>query len=80
VKEEIGRCVAAVQGRSKVYAGVGVDVPHPRIQPVTREQQYQATQAALAAGADGLLLSREYHLMSRATLNATRDAVRDFRR
>jgi len=76
VRNEISRCKEAVDGKSKVYSGLGVDVPHARIETMPYDKQFQATKASWDAGADGLLLSREFQFMRRETLNAVRDATR----
>jgi hypothetical protein len=77
IKHEVSRCLAGVAGKAKCYAGIGVDIPHPRIGPVAREDQMRHVKAAWEAGADGLLLSREFQFMRKSTLQACRDATRD---
>jgi len=76
VKREVTRCKEAVVNHpTKVYAGIGVDIPHENTKPTTYEDQYAATYAAFEAGADGLLLSREWEFMTFPTLQASRDAT-----
>lgn len=76
VLRETRRCVQGVAGAAKVYAGIAVDIPHQRIvhQP---KWCYEAARAAFSGGADGLLLSREYHFMRKESLNEVRRALRD---
>lgn len=78
IRHELTRCLQAVQGKSKVYSGLGVNVPHARIESTPYEKQYEATSVSWESGADGLLLSREFQFMRRETLNAVRDATRAF--
>jgi hypothetical protein len=84
VYRETARCVAGVGGRAKVYAGIGLDVPHyVPTGMVTRiskpEEVYAGTIRALDAGADGVMASREYAEMTRASLGAFGRAVREWR-
>jgi hypothetical protein len=84
VAEETKRCLAGVSGKAKVYAGVGFDVPWhlpeggvaPR--PSDPELVYQATLAALNAGANGLVASRDYDEMQTRNIEAYGKAVRDY--
>lgn len=78
---ETQRCVRGVAGRAKVYAGVGMDVPHyipggMRPMPSLPQTVEAATRRALEAGADGVLASREYHEISRSSLRAFGRAAR----
>ena len=58
VFRETKRSVASANGKTKIYAGIGFDVPgSPRDDP---ETIYQATVKAFAAGAQGIVVSREY--------------------
>jgi len=76
VKREITRCQEALgDAPTQVYAGIGVDIPHQNTEPTRYDDQFKATYAAFEAGADGLLLSREWEFMTLPTLNATRDAI-----
>ncbi|GAB4456189.1 MAG: hypothetical protein OHK0029_13710 [Armatimonadaceae bacterium] len=85
VYRETKRCVDSVQGATKVYAGVGFDVPfhtpegpvrHPAGKP---ETVYEATRQAFAAGADGILVSREYQEMQVENLKAVGRALADWK-
>jgi hypothetical protein len=75
VRREVARCVEAFAGRSKVYAGLGIDVPHPAGTVIDPQRIHEAVRAAFEAGADGLLLSREYHFMRRESLGAVKHAL-----
>jgi hypothetical protein len=67
--------VASANGKTKIYAGVGFDVPgSPRDTP---ESVYQATRKALEAGASGVVASREYEEMRLENLEAFGRAVRE---
>ena len=82
VYKETLRCKRSVGDAAKVYAGIGVDVPwyvpggmEPR--PSNLDQLRAAVKRAFAAGADGVLASREYDEMRISSLAAFGDAVRD---
>ncbi len=77
VRHEVRRLVEGVRGVAKAYSGIGVNIPNDDIIHKPK-WVYDAARASLEAGADGLLLSREYHFMTRECLNAARDAVRDW--
>ncbi len=82
VASETERCLAGVNGRAKVYPGVGFDVPWhlpeggvaPR--PSDPEQVYESTLAALKAGAHGVVASRDYDEMRTENIEAFGRAVR----
>lgn len=75
VYRETKRSVAAANGKTKIYAGVGFDVPgSPRDDPDT---VYQATRRAFDAGAHGIVVSREYEEMKIDHLRAVGRAYRD---
>jgi hypothetical protein len=75
VFREVRRSVASANGRTKIYAGVGFDVPgSPRDTP---ESVYLATRKALEAGASGVVASREYEEMRIENLEAFGRAVRE---
>jgi hypothetical protein len=78
VFRETKRSVASANGRTKIYAGVGFDVPgSPADDP---ETVYRATLNAFAAGAHGIVISREYEEMKVEHLRAVGRAVREVRR
>lgn len=75
VLRETKRSVASANGRTKIYTGVGFDVPgSPRDDP---ETIYQATVNAFAAGAQGIVVSREYEEMTLEHLRAVGRAFRE---
>jgi len=78
VFRETKRSVASANGRTKIYTSVGFDVPgSPADDP---ETIYQATLNAFAAGAHGIVISREYEEMKVEHLRAVGRAVREVRR
>jgi hypothetical protein len=75
VFRETKRSVASANGKTKIYTGIGFDVPgSPRDDP---ETIYQATLKAFAAGAHGIVVSREYEEMKIEHLRAVGRAVRE---
>lgn len=84
VAAETERCVAGAAGKSKVYPGIGFDVPWHLPQggiapkPANPELVYKATLAALNAGAAGVVASRDYDEMQTPNIEAFGRAVRDF--
>ena len=75
VLRETKRSVASANGKTKIYTGVGFDVPgSPSDDP---ETIYQATVNAFAAGAQGIVVSREYEEMKLEHLRAVGQAFRE---
>lgn len=75
VLRETKRSVASANGKTKIYTGVGFDVPgSPRDDPDTI---HQATLNAFAAGAHGIVVSREYEEMKVEHLRAVGRAFRE---
>lgn len=77
VYRETKRCVDAVKGKSKVYSGIGIDI-FGQTDSSDPAQIKEATLAALRAGSDGLLVSREYDEMRISSLKAVGDGVREW--
>lgn len=82
VYRETRRCKQSVGDQAKVYAGIGIDVPWyvedgMERRPSDPEQLEEAVQRAFAAGADGVLASREYNEMRLSGLEAFARGVRD---
>jgi hypothetical protein len=79
VYRETKRCVEAVGGRAKIYAGIGIDIPwnYQERVPSDPENVYRAVMRAFEAGASGVLASREYDEMRLAGLRAFGRAVRE---
>jgi hypothetical protein len=82
VARETKRAVDGVAGEVMIYPGIDIDVPtlttaktpEKRTAP---EDVKGAIQAALGAGANGVVLSREYAEMWLANLSAAGDALRE---
>lgn len=76
VYRETKRSVASAGGKTKIYAGIGIDVPGSP--PDDPELVYQATRKALEGGASGIVISREYEEMKVPNLEAIGRAVREW--
>jgi hypothetical protein len=74
VFKETKRSVASADGKTKIYTGVGFDVPGSP--PDDPETVYEATLNAFAAGASGIVVSREYEEMKLEHLRAVGRAFR----
>src|SRR5262249_1223806 len=74
VYDETKRSVASANGKTKIYAGIGFDVPNSA--PDDPEVVQEATLKAFAAGADGIVVSRDYQEMHVPNLQAVGRAVR----
>ena len=76
VYRETKRSVASANGKTKIFAGIGIDVPgSPSDDP---ETVYLATLKSLQAGAGGIMISREYEEMKVSNLKAIGKAVSDW--
>jgi hypothetical protein len=79
VASETRRALADVQGKSKIYPGIDIDVPTNAGQKKTSpENVFASTTAALKAGADGVIFSRKYSEMQLANLAAGGKACTEF--
>jgi hypothetical protein len=74
VYRETKHAVASANEKTKIYTGVGFDVPGSPAD--TPESVSKATTRALEAGASGIVASREYEEMKVPHLKAVGDAVR----
>ncbi len=74
VFRETKHSIASANGKTKIYTGIGFDVPGSP--PDDPETVYQATRKALEAGAHGIVISREYEETRVANLQAVGRAVR----
>lgn len=75
VLRETKRSVASAAGKTKIYTGIGFDVPgSPRDDP---ETIHRATLNAFTAGAHGIVVSREYEEMKVENLRAVGRAFRE---
>jgi hypothetical protein len=75
VYRETKRSVASANGKTKIYSGIGFNVPGSP--PEDPEKIYQATRRAFEAGAGGIVVSREYEEMRVPNLRAVGRAVRE---
>jgi len=76
VRRETERSVASANGKTQIFAGIGIDVPGSP--PDDPETVYRATLNALEAGAGGIVISREYEEMRVQNLEAIGKAVNDW--
>jgi hypothetical protein len=74
VYRETKRCVASANGKTKIYSGIGFDIPGSP--PDDPDKIYQATIKAFEAGAGGIVVSREYEEMRVPHLQAVGRAIR----
>jgi hypothetical protein len=83
VAKETQRALAGVAGEVKIYPGIDINVPtlsrDPKVTDKTTKPEdiSAALRAAFGAGADGVVLSREYVEMYLANLTAAGDTLRD---
>ena len=75
VLRETKRSVASAAGRTKIYPGIGFNLPSSP--PDDPETIYQATLNAYKGGAAGIVVSREYEELTVPNLRAVGRAVRD---
>ena len=78
VFRETKHSLASANGKTKIYTGIGFDVPGSP--PDDPETVYEATRKAFDAGANGIVISREYEEMRVANLKAVGRAVRSLNR
>jgi len=78
VYRETRRSVASANGKTRIYSGIGFDVPGSP--PEDPEKIYQATLKAFEAGAAGIVVSREYEEMRIPNLRAVGRAIRELAR
>jgi hypothetical protein len=82
VYRETKRCVDGVEGESQVYPGIGFDVPFhqknapPRAHRSNPDVLTEATRKAFEAGANGIIICREYQEMRLHNLRAIGQALR----
>jgi len=81
VARETRRAVEEVEGMTRIYPGIDIDVPtltNAKIpeKRTTPDDVHKSIRAALGAGADGVVLSREYAEMWLANLAAAGDTLR----
>ncbi len=79
IQHEVKRAIANSQHKLQVYASVDIDTPVvPGAVKSNPERVAAEVKGALSAGADGIVLSREYTEMRLANLAAAGDASRAF--
>jgi hypothetical protein len=75
---ETKRAIEETAGKVQIYPGIDIDVPTSEGEKHTTPADVTAsTKAAFAAGANGVVLSREYHEMWLRNLSAAGDATRN---
>lgn len=83
VFRETKRCVDGVAGKALVFPGIGFDIPFhqrsapPRPHPSDPAVLGESVKQAFAAGANGLVVSREYQEMRLPNLRAIGKALRE---
>ena len=78
VARETRRAKEGVGGKCRILPGIDIDIPTGRTQKkTTPDDVYQATTAALNAGADGLIFSRKYSEMRLDNLAGGGKAVKE---
>ncbi len=83
VARETKRALAGVAGEVKIYPGIDIDVPTLEAATKVPEKRTKpddvsrSLRAAFGAGADGVVLSREYVEMWLANLSAAGDTLRE---
>jgi hypothetical protein len=75
VSRETARSVASAEGKTKIYPGVGFNLPGGG--PDDPQAIYECVTRAFAAGASGVVVSREYEELTVPNLNAVGRAVRE---
>jgi hypothetical protein len=76
VYRETKRSIASAAGRTKIYPGIGFDVPWGSNHvPADPEKVYECVVKAFEAGADGIVVSREYEEMRVPNLKAVGRAM-----
>ncbi len=77
VASETKRAIAGTGGTVQIYPGIDIDVPTaPGEKHTTPEDVEAATRAAFVAGANGVVLSREYYEMWLTNLSAAGKTTR----
>jgi hypothetical protein len=78
VYRETRRSVESAAGKTRIYPGIGFDVPWgSRHIPADPVEVYRAVVRAFDAGADGIVVSREYEEMRVPNLRAVGRAIRE---
>jgi len=81
VYRETKRSVASAENRTKIYTGIGFDVPWGNAHvPADPEKVYECVLKAFQAGAAGIVVSREYEEMRVPNLRAVGRAIKEISR
>jgi hypothetical protein len=81
VYRETKRSVASAEGRTRIYTGIGFDVPWGNAPvPADPQKVYECVLKAFQAGASGIVVSREYEEMRVPNLRAVGRAIREVSR
>ena len=84
VYRETKRSVASAEGKTKIYPGIGFNLPPAGTPPNAPTDDpdtiYQYVMKAYEAGANGIVVSREYEELTVPNLRAVGRAVRALRR
>ncbi len=75
VYRETKRSVASAAGKTKIYTGIGFDVPGSP--PDDPGRIHEAVLKSFEAGASGIVVSREYEEMRVPNLQAVGRAIRE---
>lgn len=75
MRERTAKLFGALQGEAKVYPGIGISLPSPdrRVHP---NDMREVVRAAYEAGADGILLARNYAETTIENLEAVGEVIR----
>ncbi|HXS93978.1 MAG TPA: hypothetical protein VN736_05190 [Candidatus Limnocylindrales bacterium] len=80
VYRETKRSVASAEGKTKIYTGIGFDVPWGNAtMPADPEVVYECVLKSFDAGANGIVVSREYEEMRLPNLKAVGRAIREIK-
>ena len=77
VYRETKRSIASAANKTKIYPGIGFDVPGSATRPEDPQLVYEAVIKSFEAGATGIVVSREYEEMQAVNLRAIGRAVRE---
>jgi len=81
VFRETRRSVASAAGKTRIYPGIGFDVPWgSKPMPADPEKVYESVKKAFEAGGAGIVVSREYEEMRVPNLKAVGRAMRELDR
>ncbi len=80
VFRETKRSVASAEGKTKIYPGIGFDVPWGSgPMPADPEKVYECVKRAFEGGGAGIVVSREYEEMRVPNLKAVGRAIREMK-